>query len=162
MAMLEDTVFDKCKIEMARFDSARLKSTRIINSNLSYCLIIDTNMGELDLSNTSRFKVITNASEVSDQDIIDALRIIGGRAEELPIEIKSEIQRRIASSLVDFGRDKKLAQLSSQENRNYSSEGTPYNRVANLYHAMTNFSNGVINYGSSEVYKSKKKDIYKK
>lgn len=159
-ALLENTIFDKCKIEMARFDSARLKSTKIINSAVSYCLIIDANMGEVDLTNTSQFKLINNVAAVTDHDIVDALRIIGGRTEDLPIEIRTEIQRRIVSSLSDFGRDTKLAQLSSSENSPYASGNQ--NRSNNLYAAMKDFSEGVIKYGSSEVYKSKKKDIYRK
>ncbi len=158
-ALLENTVFDKCKIEMTRFDSAMLKHTKIVNSNISYCLIVDANMGEVDLTNTSQFRLITNVATVTDQDVMDALRIIGGRAEELPIEIKSEIQRRIAGLLTDFNRDPRLAR-SSQENKAYT-RGDALNKSADLYRVMNNLTGGIITYGNSEVYKSKKKDIYK-
>ena len=139
-------------MEMTRFDSAMLKNTKIINSRLSYCLCVNANLGELDMRNTSKFKWITDPSSVSDEDIIDALRVIGNRTDELPIEIKSEIQRRINSSLNDFGRDPRLSHISTQEKGGYEQA----QRSADIYKAMGNFTDGIIKYGSAEVYKDKK------
>ena len=151
-ALLENAVFDNCKMEMTRFDSAMLKNTKIINSRISYSLCVNANIGELDMRNTSKFKWITDPSSVSDEDIIDALRVIGNRTDELPIEIKSEIQRRINSSLNDFGRDPRLSHISTQEKGGYEQA----QRSADIYKAMGNFTDGIIKYGSAEVYKDKK------
>lgn len=159
-AILEDTVFDKCKIEMTRFDSAILKNTRILNSSISYCLAISANLGELNLQGTSQFKFITDPNGITDEEIAGVLRIIGNRSKELPIEIKSEIQKRISGSLKDFGRDPAPNRLS-QDNKTYPADSKSYNKASNAYEAMGNFADGIIKYGSSEVYKAKKKDIYK-
>src|SRR3989338_6315569 len=156
-AFLENTAFDNCKIEMARFDSAILKNTKIINSRISYSLCVNANLGELDMRNTSKFKWITDPSSVSDEDIIDALRVIGNRTDELPIEIKSEIQRRINSSLKDFNRDTRLAGISAD--KAYGETQKSMSPVS--YESMANFTDGIIKYGSSEIYKSGKKGIYK-
>jgi len=156
-AELENTIFDKCKIDMTRFDSARLKNTKILNSHISYCLLMDVNTGEIDLRNTSQFKLITNPGAVTNEEIADALRIIGNHAEDLPIEIKIEIQRRISGSLEDFGRDPKMAQFSP-ENKPYSSSDSTYSRASNLYHAMNSFVDDMIKYGNEAgVYRAKRK-----
>jgi len=160
-ADLEGVVFENCKIDMTRFDDARMNKTRIANSSISYCLMTNVNLGEVDFQNTSRFKLITNLASVTESDIEDALKIIGHRMEDLPIEIKVEVRKRLSGTFDEAKLNDKLAKISSTEMKPYGGKDTQYNRTANVYSAMDNFITDIIKYGLSEVYKSKKKDIYK-
>lgn len=153
-AEMENTLFEKCKMDMTRFDDAHFKNTRIMNSSLSYCLIVGVNMGELNLTSTAKFKVITDMSAVVEDDIAGALKIIGARIEELPIEIRYQINKRIAGTLQDFSKDTKLD--TSAGNRAYGSNNSQYNRVFNAYQAINALGDELIKYGKSEIYKNRK------
>ena len=150
---LENTVFEKCKIDMARFDTANAKNTRMQNCALSYCLIFNI-VGEIDFHGTSEFKTIRNLQTFTEEDIINALKIVGNRIEDLPLEIRSELNRRISSVLIEFERDQKLTQTASKSN---AYEPKPDNaRVIDLYKAMSKIGEDIIKYGNSEVYKNRK------
>jgi len=157
-AEMENTVFDKCKIEMARFDEVKAKNMRITNCNLSYCLMMGLNQGELNLDGTSEFKTIKNPADATDDDIEVALKIVGNRIGDLPLEIRSELHKRISATLKDHNRN--IGPIGESKGGAYSKTGQ-YSRAANLYKALDKISDGIIKYGSSEVYKSKKKDMYK-
>lgn len=154
-ANLDGAVFDNCTIDMVRFDSAIPNGTKIINSRLSYCLATGINLGAIDFQGSSLFRMITNPNMVTDEDISDALKIIGNRAEDLPIEIKSAIIERVEGMAKNFNRDIKL---QTHIGRPYGSHASS---PANLYNAINSFTDEIIKYGSSDIYKSKKKDIYR-
>lgn len=147
-ANLEDVVFDDCTIDMTRFDGATVKDTRVINSRLSYCLLTNINLGELDFHGSSKFKIITDPEAITNEEILDALKIIGNRSGDLPIEIKSVIQKRIETMLKNFNKDTKVS--LSPDQKTYGSSV----KASNLYQAMNSFADELIKYGNSEAYKS--------
>ena len=161
-ADVENLVFEKCAIDMTRFDNALMKNTRAAGCSFSYCLALNTNLGEFDTQGSTLFKVLTDSKDVTsltDEEISDALKIVGNRMEDLPIEIKVEIQKRITGILEKFNRDPRLSQMQGQEK--------PYIGAASkaeiLYGALNSFADEVMKYGSTGEYASgkKKKDIYK-
>ena len=157
-ANLENAVFENCTIDMTRFDGAEVKNTKMTNSKLSYCLATNLNLGEIDFHGSSRFKMITNPDSITDEDVADAIKIIGNRTEDLPIEIKSAILKRGQSMAEKFNKDPKGIDVSASKKSYATRTG---DKSENLYHAINSFTDEIIKYGSSEIYKSRKKDIYK-
>lgn len=156
-ADMENTVFDNCKIEATRFDSAQFKNTKILRSSLSYCLLINANEREMNFEGSQKFKVFTDL-DISNEDIIEALAFVGAHLEDLPFEIKSEINKRLADSMKDLNKDARLMQLSAVENKPYGSSASNYRKVLGVYQALDALSDKLAKYGSSrEIYKVKKK-----
>ena len=102
--------------------------------------------------------MITNPDSITDEDVADAIKIIGNRTEDLPIEIKSAILKRVQSMAEKFNKDPKGIDVSASKKSYATRTG---DKSENLYHAINSFTDEIIKYGSSEIYKSGKKGIYK-
>ncbi|MFH0949036.1 MAG: hypothetical protein V1802_00950 [Candidatus Aenigmatarchaeota archaeon] len=150
---MENTIINKCKIDISRLDDMHTKNTKIIHSDLSYCIFAGTNLGELKLQDNNEFKIIKQISEINDQDTLNALKIVGVHAESLPIEMKLHLKGTISKLANEFNKDPKLTSLQP-----YSKEDASYNqgnRAARIYAALNSAGEDLIKYANSELYKRK-------
>ncbi|GEM_PF-5953216 len=153
---LENTVFEKCKIDFVTFRNGILKSSEIKNSNLSWLLILSRPLGDLNITNSSQFKVLNNIENVSEKDAEELMIALGPVFDSLDISIKLEVKKALQKGAEDYG--KKIKQ--STPVKPYGDSKTGYKEQESGYGFDQIMKVAINAYNSKNQYETKKKKSY--
>ena len=153
-ADLTGAVFDGCKIDYGYFDGSIFDNTKMLKCSLSFCALFSS--GQPDTSTSSLFKVFTDASQISQNDLDAAFSGLLPFVENLGFEIKTQVQSLIKSATDKIGEPNKLQQT------HYGQEKS-YNKSLSMYQMMERL---IMDYAAKNPYKTstpykEKKNKYK-
>ena len=149
---LEGVVFDNCTIDMTLFQDTIFRDTKISKSRLIWSAFLNTAIGEIDLSSSTKFKVFTDLSEITAKDIEDGMAHLGPLIDSLDISIRHKIKQELEKDFQSLG----IKDLPN------SSKNLEYQRTSPLVYGMQTFSNMIIDaYNTANPYRQKK-SIYEK
>ena len=153
---LEGVTFDNCTIDMTLFQRIITKNMKILRSKLIWSAILDSAIGEVDLSSSTQFKFFTSLSQLTEKDLEDAMIHINPLIDSLDISIKHKINQEMKRDAQAMGINipKETEKTGYSESKN-DSPGFAY--------SMQALADSVINaYNTANPYKSKSKTIYDK
>ena len=149
---LEGVIFDNCTIDMTLFQDTIFRDTKISKSRLIWSAFLNTAMGEIDLSSSTKFKVFTDLSQITAKDVEDGMAHLGPLIDSLDMSIRHKIKQELEKDFQSLG----IKDLPN------SSNDPEYQRTSPLVYGMQNFSAMVIDtYNTSNPYRQKK-SIYEK
>ncbi|MEK6887616.1 MAG: hypothetical protein AABX14_01595 [Candidatus Aenigmatarchaeota archaeon] len=153
--LLENAVFEKSKIDLTWFEDARFKNTKILNSKISWTAILNSVMAELDTSTSTLFKVFTDPTQATPEDLEEFMRMLGPVLDSLDISIKARVREGLISDVARHGVE---VRATGSDNSQYKKNEVNYNRSQAGYGlAMSNLSSTIISaYNNEHPYKLKK------
>lgn len=152
-ANLTDAVFENCKIEYSFFGDATLRNTKMLKCEISWTGFLDTNIRELDMSSSTQFKVFSDPSQITQQDVDTAISNIGPIVEKLDFSIRQRVQ-----SQMRYGVERVKKQISSPTPAQYGKTEGDYKKPANVYQQFSHLIEGIVQvYGTKNTYQTKRK-----
>lgn len=157
-ADLTNAIFENCKIDYGYFQNAVFDGTEMKKCNLSFCWLASTN-GSTDMSTSTQFKVFTDASQVTQDDMDAAFRGLMPFLDSLDFEIKSQMQNLIKAATGKIGMEPTKSVQTS-----YGEKGSSYQKPLSVYSLMEQM---ISSYAAKNPYKTKipykkdKDDAYK-
>ncbi len=143
---IEDTIFDRCKIDYTIFHNGTLKNVKIASSNISWSLFFSRPTSELDYYSSFRFRVFNDPSQVTDRDLEEALRQIMPLIDNLDLSIRMKIKEELGAGTKKYGRE--IKNMVSGNAYEKTSSGynprsgygiqNPFNEMLSSYMAQTN------------------------
>ncbi len=152
-ADLTNATFENCKIDLTLFDSSIFNKTKIIRSDLRYCGMMNTNIGELDMSTSVQFRVFIDPSQITDKDLEGAASLLMPFANRLDFQIASRIKKQIEWTAERY----KFSVPSLSENKTgYSDKPSNYSPPPTVYGTqMNNLLNDIIGaYSQTKKYQT--------
>lgn len=127
-ATLINATFQNARIEATGFGEANLENTNFDNTELYWTPFMESNYSAAKLKNAKFIKVAFTWSEITENDIEEAIRIFGARAkEELPIGRATELVSG-AEATLDQLKALKLAYGTRSSSRGTYSSKQSYTR----------------------------------
>lgn len=124
-----NTIFENCKIYYGYFSGSAFDNTKIIKCKLSFCAMFSTT--QPDMSTSELFKVFTDASQVTQEDMDAAFNGLMPFVDTLGIEIKSQMQ-----SLMKAVTDKVGIEPSKTSQIAYGEKDAKYAKPLSVYAMM--------------------------
>ncbi len=153
----EDTNFDNCVIDMTLFQKITVKDLKILRSKLMWSAILESAIGEVDISSSTQFKFFTNISQLTEKDLEDAMAHISPLIDSLDISIRHKIKQEMEKDSQNLG----VNIPKGTETHEYSKVPKNYSSP-DLVYGIQNFSNMIIDaYNTTNPYKGKK-SVYEK
>ncbi len=90
-------IFDKCDIELTLFDNYQFFKSAMKRSNLRWFGLISS--PGLDMSSSSQFKIITDPSKLSAEEIEELTRMVMGTVERLDVGLRLKLKEIIRQDL---------------------------------------------------------------
>ena len=143
---LTNAIFDHCKIDYGYFQGAVFDGTKMAKCSLSFCALFSTS-GSLDLSTSTQFKVFTDASQVTQEDMDAAFKGLLPFVQGLDFEIKSQMQ-----ALIKAATDKIGVEPTKSAQTPYEGKGSHYTKASSVYGMMEQL---ISSYAAKNPYKTK-------
>ena len=162
-AEMTGVIFDNCKIDYGYFEHALFDNTKMLKCHLNWCGMFFANIGSLDTSSSTLFKVFTDISQLSQKDINDAYMGLIPFVQNLDFEMRALIQDRLKNVTTKLG----IKPTTLQASPKYEQEGSDYSKPGSAYQNLGDMMEQLIGaYASKKPYKSntpyEKKGEYKK
>ena len=146
-ADLTNTIFDNCKIDYGYFQNAIFDGTKMKRCKLSFCGLFSTSVGSLDMSTSTLFKVFTDISQVSQEDMDAAYAGLLPSLQNLDFEIKTQMQDLVKSAIDKIG-----VEPTKSVQASYEQKGPKYAKPSSVYSIMEQL---ISNYAAKNPYKTK-------
>ena len=153
-ADLTNTAFENCKIDYGYFQDAIFDGTKMTKCNLSFCGMFSASAGSIDMSTSTLFKVFTDVSQVSQDDMDAAYAGLLPFLQNLDFEIRSQMQ-----GLIKAATDKIGMEPAKSAQTPYGQKGSSYAKPLSVYSMMEQL---ISTYAAKNPYKNKAKTPYEK
>ncbi|MBI2579396.1 MAG: hypothetical protein HYW27_00665, partial [Candidatus Aenigmarchaeota archaeon] len=143
-------VFEKCEIDMTLFNNFRFSGTRFAGCTLRWDGILNSNAAAIDMTSSTCVKVFTDASQVTQSDIEEAVSLVMQDVGRLDIGMRKKIREIMEKDLDRYGlhEPENKAQAYEGNRASYSEQPFTYGEAR---HAVEAFF-----YGAPQTYKTKK------
>lgn len=154
--------FEKSSIELTGFDTFQFSGTKIKRCNIRWCGILNSNASAVDVASSTCYKLITDISQLSSEDVEKLVSESMGAIGRLDIGIRMKLKEMIQQDLKRYNLGSPKRQNSPYNEQSAGRDETlTYGEVRVLIETAFGA------YGPSTVYKAKKtayetKDVYSK
>ncbi len=148
----KNITFDNCDIEQTVIDSFSFDRTRFSRCNIRWSAIFNSNFGSVDMTGSTQHKFFTDVSQVTQQDMEEAVKLVMHDIERLDLATRLKIREMLSSDIEKFslpsaGEEKK----AYLEKRTHDDSSLTYGEVRGLVEAAFG------SYGSQD---KPKKSVY--
>ncbi len=144
-----EILFDKCDIEQMLFDTFSFGRTKFSSCNIRWSAILNSNSSVVDMVSSSQYKFFTDLSQVTAQDIENAVKIIGHDIERLDLGTRMKVKEMIRQDI-----DRFHLPDSSKKNKGYANKSQKYDDTPLTYNEIKDMVETA--YGARDTYKTKK------
>lgn len=116
---ISDTVFDGCKIELTLFDNIRFDRAKMRDCHIRLSGILNSNDSSVDAS-TSAGRLITDISQVTQQDIENSVSETLQMIERLDVGVRMKIKEMIRKDMDRYN----LEHPDEKKDKRYDTGGT--------------------------------------
>ncbi|GEM_PF-4479309 len=97
-----DLMIDSCDMEQTLFDVFSFDKAAFKKCNIRWSGILNSNIGSVDLSTSSRYKFFTDLLQVTPQDIEDAIKLVSGDIERLDLDMRLKVKQMIRQDMEKY------------------------------------------------------------
>jgi uncharacterized protein YjbI with pentapeptide repeats len=98
----KNIIFDNCDIEQTVIDSFSFDQTKFIRCNIRWSAIFNSNFGSVDMTGSTQHKFFTDASQVTPQDMEEAVKLVMHDIERLDLTTRLKIKEMLRSDIEKF------------------------------------------------------------
>lgn len=150
---LDRVIFEKCSMQYALFDSMILRNSKIHNSKTSWTGIFSPNPSGLDVTSSENFKMFTDVTQFTQNDLEELMRQLGPVLDQLDISIRAKIKDELKKDASKFGLNTNDVDITTKKKNQYDQKPVSISDIVISAYNSANPYKSEIGYKSEVKYK---------